>query len=58
MIDFNKELEFARLADNFIEAFNQKTGMYNRNNLTVEALCKMVLKKFRIQIKYPEEVKN
>lgn len=27
-------------------------------DVTVEALCKMVLKKFRIQVKYPEEVKN
>lgn len=42
MIDFNKELEFARLADNFIDAFKQKTGMYNGNNLTVEEFTKYV----------------
>ena len=36
MIDFNKELEFARLADNFIDAFKQKTGMEDDNNISVE----------------------
>lgn len=42
MIDFNKELEYDNLADNFIEAFNQKTGMYNGNNLTVEEFAEYV----------------
>lgn len=36
MIDFNKELEFARLADEFIEAFKRKTGMVGDNNISME----------------------
>mgnify|MGYP000926938288 CR=1 FL=1 len=36
MIDFNKELEFARLADNFIEAFKNETGMEDDNDVSVE----------------------
>lgn len=42
MIDFNKELEYDNLADEFIDAFNQKTGMYNENNLTVEEFAEYV----------------
>lgn len=36
MIDFNKELEFVRLADNFIEAFKMKTGMGGENSIDME----------------------
>lgn len=36
MIDFNKELEFARLADEFIEVFKKKTGMVDDNNISME----------------------
>lgn len=42
MIDFNKELEYDNLADEFIEAFKQKTGMYNENNLTIEEFAEYV----------------
>lgn len=38
MIDFNKELEFARLADKFIEAFKQKTGITGENDISMENL--------------------
>lgn len=37
MIDFNKELEFARLADKFIEAFKEKTGMVGDNNISMDS---------------------
>lgn len=36
LIDFNKELEYCNLADNFIEAFKNKTGMVDDNNISVE----------------------
>ena len=42
MIDFNKELEYDNLADNFIDAFKHKTGMCNGNNLTVEEFAEYV----------------
>lgn len=32
MIDFNKELEYNNLADEFIEAFKNKTGMVGDND--------------------------
>lgn len=36
MIDFNKELEYDNLADEFIEAFKKKTGMVGDNNISVK----------------------
>ena len=42
MIDFNKELEYDNLADEFIDAFKKKTGMYNENNLTIEEFAEYV----------------
>ena len=42
MIDFSKELEYDNLADNFIDAFKNKTGMCNENNLTVEEFAEYV----------------
>ena len=36
MIDFNKELEYDNLADNFIEAFKNKTGMGIENSIDME----------------------
>ena len=42
MIDFNKELEFARLADEFIEAFKNKTGMVGNNNISMEAFSEYI----------------
>lgn len=42
MIDFNKELEYAELADEFIEAFKQKTGMVDDNNISVEDFAEYI----------------
>nr|DAQ48541.1 MAG TPA: hypothetical protein [Caudoviricetes sp.]DAT07327.1 MAG TPA: hypothetical protein [Caudoviricetes sp.] len=42
MIDFNKELEFARLADEFIEAFKEKTGMVGDNNISMEDFSRYI----------------
>jgi len=42
MIDFNKELEFARLADEFIEAFVYKTGMVDDNNISMEDFAEYI----------------
>lgn len=36
LIDFNKELEYCNLADNFIEAFKNKTGIVDDNNVSME----------------------
>lgn len=36
MIDFNKELEYDNLADEFIEVFKKKTGMVDNNNISME----------------------
>lgn len=41
-IDFNKELEFARLADEFIEAFKEKTGMVGDNNISMEDFSRYI----------------
>lgn len=38
MIDFNKELEYSKLADEFIEAFKKKTGMTGENDISMEDL--------------------
>lgn len=36
MIDFNKELEYDNLADEFIEAFKTKTALKGNNDIPVE----------------------
>lgn len=42
MIDFNKELEYAELADKFIEAFKKKTGMVDDNNISMEDFAEYI----------------
>lgn len=42
MIDFNKELEYDNLADEFIEAFKKKTGMVDDNNISMEDFAEYV----------------
>ena len=42
MIDFNKELEYDNLADEFIESFKKKTGMVDDNNISVEDFAEYV----------------
>lgn len=42
MIDFNKELEYDKLADKFIEAFEKKTGMVDDNNISVEDFAEYI----------------
>lgn len=38
MIDFNKELEYDNLADEFIDAFKNKTGISGENDISMEDL--------------------
>ena len=42
MIDFNKELEYDNLADEFIEAFKNKTGMVDDNNTSMEDFSRYI----------------
>lgn len=42
MIDFNKELEYDNLADEFIEAFKNKTGMVDDNNISMEDFSRYI----------------
>lgn len=42
MIDFNKELEYDNLADEFIDAFAYKTGMCNGNNIDMEDFARYI----------------
>lgn len=42
MVDFNKELEYDNLADEFIEAFKQKNNITGENDISIEDFAEII----------------